>query len=78
MDAPVPAPAVTLSVSGMSCGGCEGAVRNALEAVAGVDRAEVTRDRGGEARVFGTADKEALLAAVRATGKEVSVLEKSG
>jgi copper chaperone CopZ len=70
MDAPVPAPAVTLSVSGMSCGGCEGAVRNALEAVAGVDRAEVTRDRGG--------DKEALLAAVRATGKEVSVLEKSG
>jgi copper chaperone CopZ len=75
--APVQTPSVTLAVSGMSCGGCEGAVRTALEAVAGVDRAEVTRERGGEAVVFGPAKTDDLLDAVRATGKDARLVANS-
>lgn len=63
---------VTLSVSGMKCDGCVESVRDALEDVAGVERVEVSLDRG-EARVTagdGT-DEDALATAVEEAGYSV-------
>jgi copper chaperone len=54
-----------LRIDGMSCDHCVRAVRQALEAVPGVTRAEV---EVGAARVEGEAAPEALLAAVDAEG----------
>ena len=60
---------VTLEISGMSCGGCVGAVKKALAKVPGVERAEVDL-AGARAVVAGTAKPEALVAAVKAAGFE--------
>ncbi|MBS0968315.1 copper-exporting P-type ATPase CopA [Nissabacter archeti] len=54
-----------LTLSGLSCGHCIGAVQKALSAVPGVEMAEVTLDR---ARVFGEADPAVLIAAVTEAG----------
>jgi copper chaperone CopZ len=61
-----------LRITGMSCGGCVGGVRDALQAVMGVSSAEVTLDPP-LATVRGTAGTDALVAAVTAAGKGVSV-----
>jgi len=59
---------VKLSVEGMTCDHCVGAVRSALSKVSGVDRVvDVSRERG-EAIVDGGADVAALIAAVEAEG----------
>ena len=60
---------VVLSIEGMSCGHCVGAVRRALEGVPGVEQVEVRLDEG-RALVRGTADPEALVRAVREEGYE--------
>jgi len=57
----------TLRVSGMKCGGCVSSVRDALEAVAGVESAEVSLERS-EAVVTGNADVAALVQAVEQAG----------
>lgn len=36
----------TLKIEGMMCGHCEAAVKNALEAISGVSKAEVSHDAG--------------------------------
>ncbi len=59
-----------LKISGMTCGHCVKSVKAALEAVPGVTEAEVEL-ASGEAEVKGTADAEALCAAVREEGYEV-------
>ncbi|QPV61841.1 heavy-metal-associated domain-containing protein [Halosimplex litoreum] len=60
-----------LTVTGMSCGGCEQSVEDALEGVAGVESA--TADREAEsATVDGEADPDDLVAAVEAAGYEAS------
>lgn len=60
--------AVKLSVQGMSCGHCVGAVTKALSEVPGVENVvEVSLDRG-EAIVAGQPDIGALIAAVEAEG----------
>lgn len=56
-----------LDVSGMSCSHCQKAVTGALEAVAGVTRAEVDLERG-LAVVEGEAEVGALIAAVEDEG----------
>jgi copper chaperone CopZ len=63
---------VRLTVGGMSCGGCQGAVKTALEAVEGVSSVAVELDPGS-AVVKGTASAAALIAAVQAVGKRAAV-----
>lgn len=53
----------TLKIEGMMCGHCEAAVKKALEAVAGVESAEVSHV-SGTAVVIGNADDAALKKAV--------------
>ena len=65
-----------LNVDGMSCSHCTGQVQAALEAVEGVESAEVDL-KSGDATVMGTASAEALVSAVKATGKGVTVTTSS-
>ncbi len=63
----------TLSVSGMTCGGCSGSVKRALSAVPGVTAAEV--DLGdGRAVVTGGAHPDDLVRAVEAAGYSARVV----
>jgi copper chaperone CopZ len=61
------AAAVEVTISGMTCSGCAGAVTRALSAVPGVVTARVDL-AGGRATVTGTARAEDLLRAVQAAG----------
>lgn len=56
-----------LTVTGMSCGHCVGAVEKALKAVPGVDDVQVTLTPG-RATVQGHADHDALIAAIKEEG----------
>lgn len=58
---------VVLAVSGMTCGGCAGAVARALSAVPGVVEARVDLAKG-RATVTGSAPAEDLLGALEAAG----------
>ncbi|WP_436931872.1 heavy-metal-associated domain-containing protein [Halosimplex halobium] len=60
-----------ITVTGMSCGGCEQSVEAALENVDGVTDATADRERE-TATVEGDADTEALVAAVEDAGYEAS------
>ena len=61
------AAAMVLAISGMTCGGCAGAVTRALSAVPGVVAARVDL-AGGRATVTGTARAEELIRAVQDAG----------
>ncbi|HEX8756734.1 MAG TPA: heavy metal-associated domain-containing protein [Steroidobacteraceae bacterium] len=58
---------IILAISGMTCGGCAGAVGRALSAVPGVVEARVDL-AGGRATVTGSARAEDLVRAVEAAG----------
>lgn len=58
---------VVLAISGMTCGGCAGAVGRALSQVPGVAEARVDLAKG-QATVTGTARAEDLVRAVEAAG----------
>lgn len=60
---------VTLSVSGMTCQNCVKHVTHALEAVPGVQGVAVDL-ASGTAKVEGTPDVQALIAAVEEEGYE--------
>jgi copper chaperone len=60
-----------ITVTGMSCGGCEQSVEAALEGVEGVTGATADRD-SDTATVEGNADTDALVAAVEDAGYEAS------
>lgn len=60
-----------LSVSGMSCTGCEETVTEALEGVDGVESASADHE-AGTATIEGEADTEALVKAVADAGYEAS------
>ncbi|MFP4607892.1 MAG: heavy-metal-associated domain-containing protein [Thiohalospira sp.] len=62
----------TLKVTGMTCGHCVNAVKEALEEVEGVESAEVSLEEG-KAEVTGTADPSALLKAVAEEGYQAEV-----
>jgi len=57
----------TLTVRGMTCAHCAMAVSRALQAVPGVESAQVSLDRG-QAVVSGSADVQRLIQAVEAQG----------
>ncbi|HET9148445.1 MAG TPA: heavy metal-associated domain-containing protein [Acetobacteraceae bacterium] len=61
-----------LSISGMTCSGCVNSVTRALSRVSGVSDVAVDLD-AGKARVSGSADPQALLAAVEKAGYEASL-----
>jgi len=58
---------ITLSVSGMTCGGCAGTVKRVLTQVAGVTGIEVDL-ASGRAVVAGTAQPQDLVEAVKGAG----------
>jgi copper chaperone len=62
-----------LKVEGMTCNHCVMAVKKALSRVPGVERAEVSLERG-EALVEGNADPKALIRAVEEEGYRAEVL----
>ena len=64
---------IKLKVSGMTCEHCERAVTNALADVAGVDKVVAVNRENEEAIIEGSADTEALLAAVREEGYDVEL-----
>jgi len=59
-----------LKITGMTCGHCVAAVKEALAAVPGVGEVEVELENG-LASIAGDANLEALLAAVREEGYQV-------
>ncbi|NIC00507.1 heavy metal-associated domain-containing protein [Halobacterium sp. R2-5] len=61
----------TITVEGMSCGGCEETVEDALEGVEGVESASADREDSA-ATVEGDAETDALVAAVEDAGYEAS------
>lgn len=65
---------ITLTVTGMSCGGCVNSVQNVLKALPGVQTVEVTLSPG-QARVSyddSRVDRTALVAAIVGAGFGVS------
>ncbi|KEZ76036.1 CopZ family metallochaperone [Salinisphaera hydrothermalis] len=62
-----------LKIEGMSCQHCVKAVDTALADVPGVDRVVAVRLDEGEAEVEGSADTNALIAAVEEEGYEARV-----
>ncbi|MFC7166500.1 heavy-metal-associated domain-containing protein [Halospeciosus flavus] len=62
---------ITITVEGMSCGGCEDTVESALSEVSGVESAEADREEG-VATVEGDADVDDLVQAVEHAGYEAS------
>jgi len=64
--------ATTLKVSGMTCKHCVMAVSKALAKVPGVEAADVSLEKA-QAVVKGSADAQALIAAVKQEGYEATV-----
>lgn len=56
-----------LKVTGMTCGHCVMSVTKALQGVPGVEKAEVSLEKG-EALVHGDAGLQAMLSAVKQAG----------
>lgn len=65
-------PTTVLTITGMTCGHCVQAVRNALAAVPGVSAVQVSLEQQ-QARVRGNADLARLLSAVEAEGYTAAV-----
>jgi Cu+-exporting ATPase len=61
-----------LKITGMSCQHCVMNAAKALKQVSGVEQADVNLERG-EAEITGSADAEALIAAVKAAGYEAEL-----
>ena len=62
---------ITLDVGGMTCDGCAGRVRNALEGVSGVTSAEVSHDSGSAIVSHSGVSRDLMSGAVRAMGYTV-------
>lgn len=60
-----------ITVEGMTCGHCEGTVEDAVENVTGVSKATADRERDSVS-VEGSADPDALIAAVEDAGYDAS------
>lgn len=60
-----------LNITGMTCGHCQTAVKNALEGVDGVKKADVDLN-SGVATVQGDADVKALVSAVEEEGYQAA------
>ena len=62
---------ITLDVGGMTCDGCAGRVRNALEGVSGVSSAEVSHESGSDIVSHSGVSRDLMTGAVRAIGYTV-------
>ena len=62
---------ITLDVGGMTCDGCAGRVRNALEGVSGVSSAEVSHESGSAIVSHSGVSRDLMSGAVRAIGYTV-------
>ena len=62
---------ITLDVGGMTCDGCAGRVRNALEGVSGVTSAEVSHESGSAIVFHSGISRDLMSGAVRAIGYTV-------
>ena len=62
-----------LIITGMTCAHCQSAVKDALESVGGVQKAEVDLQHG-TAKVEGDADVDELVAAVEEEGYGASLV----
>jgi len=60
-----------LNITGMTCGHCVSAVTKALQQVPGVERVDVAL-QPGQAVVYGDADQQALIQAVKEEGYEAA------
>lgn len=67
--------ATVLSITGMTCNHCVGAVTKALQAVPGVESASVSLD-SGTARVEGGASADALVRAIEEEGYKAQVADR--
>lgn len=65
---------IHLKITGMSCGHCQRSAREALESVAGVEKAEVSLE-AGTAEVTGSPNVDLLIAAIAEEGFTATVLE---
>ncbi|WP_281647381.1 heavy metal translocating P-type ATPase [Parendozoicomonas sp. Alg238-R29] len=65
---------ITLSLPGISCAGCVGKIEKALNSVPGVTSCSVNLAEK-TSRVSGTAEPEAVLAAIQGIGFDVSLVE---
>ena len=66
----------TIKIEGMMCGHCSGSVKKALEAMAGVETAEVSHETGMSAVTLnGDVSDEALAKAVTDAGYKVAGIE---
>lgn len=60
-------------VTGMSCGGCESSVREAVSQISGIDGVDVSADRGRlVVTAEGQVDDRAVIGAVEAAGYQAS------
>lgn len=64
-----------LKIEGMSCQHCVKSVDAALSEVSGVDRVVAVRLDEGEAEVEGSADPNALVAAVEEEGYDARIVQ---
>lgn len=64
---------VTIKVDGMTCGGCESSVKNALERLDGVQVVEASHQDGSVELLFDPerVDREALAGAIEEAGYDV-------
>ena len=69
--------AITLEITGMTCGHCVRAVTAALRAVPGVTAVDVKLE-DGRARIAGDADPAQLIAAVAAEGYRAAPARAAG
>ena len=65
---------IHLKITGMSCGHCQRSAKEALESVAGVEKAEVSLE-AGTAEVTGSPKVDLLIAAIAEEGFTATVLE---
>jgi len=65
---------IRLSIDGMHCAGCVSSVEKALNSMPGVEKASVNLAERS-AMIEGTADADALIAAVEATGRKAAVMK---
>ena len=61
----------TITVTGMSCGGCEETVEDAISSIAGV-RSVTADNEGDSVTVEGEADPDAIDEAIEEAGYEVA------
>ena len=64
---------LTLSVSGMSCGGCSGSIKRVCEALEGVTECTASHETGAVVVTGPAVDAAAVTAAITKAGFEVAV-----